>query len=82
MNLNDPSTGAFRQSPDALNRIDELLVFDNALVGKNKSAAGDYYFRNGAWCKIGQAASKSRRSTWCFSRARVYCFARGQVRAG
>jgi uncharacterized protein (TIGR02597 family) len=57
VNLSDPSTGAFRESPDPFNRIDELLVFDNSLTGKNKSAAGTYYFRNGGWRKVGQGSA-------------------------
>jgi uncharacterized protein (TIGR02597 family) len=46
-------SGAFRPSPGPFNRIDELFIFDNTTVAKNKSPAGTYYYWNGLWRKIG-----------------------------
>ncbi len=51
------SSGAFRASPSPGGRIDELLVFDNSVIGQNKSAAGTYYYWNGAWRKVGFGAT-------------------------
>jgi uncharacterized protein (TIGR02597 family) len=53
VNLSDPASGAFRASPFPGNRTDELLVFDNTAVGKNKSAVATYYFWSGAWRRVG-----------------------------
>jgi uncharacterized protein (TIGR02597 family) len=46
-------SGAFQPSPTPGNRVDELLTFDNVVIGKNKSAAATYYYWNGAWRKVG-----------------------------
>jgi uncharacterized protein (TIGR02597 family) len=43
------SSGAFSPSPSLLSRTDELLVFDNTLAAKNKSASATYFYWNGAW---------------------------------
>ncbi len=43
------SSGAFASSPNALNRTDQLFVFNNAATGINKSAATTYFYSNGAW---------------------------------
>jgi uncharacterized protein (TIGR02597 family) len=45
--------GIVRASSSPSSRLDELLVFDNSVAARNKSAAGDYYFWNGIWSKIG-----------------------------
>ncbi|HOW67930.1 MAG TPA: TIGR02597 family protein [Candidatus Paceibacterota bacterium] len=42
-------SGAFASSPSRLVRTDELLVFNNTLKQKNKSAAATYYYCNGMW---------------------------------
>ncbi len=47
------ASGAFAASPTPGSRTDELLIFDNALVRKNKSASAIYYWWNGAWRKVG-----------------------------
>lgn len=49
-------SGAFRASPSAGSRLDELLVFDNTTLVKNKSAAATYYYWNGAWRKVGSTS--------------------------
>ena len=46
-------TTVFRNSPNAINRTDELLVFDNEQALKNKSAAAVYYRLSAGWRKIG-----------------------------
>jgi len=46
-------SGAFRPSISAGNRLDELFIFDNTTLGKNKSAAATYYYLNGGWRKVG-----------------------------
>jgi uncharacterized protein (TIGR02597 family) len=46
-------SGAFRSSPFPGSRTDELLVFNNGAIGKNKSAVATYYYYNGAWRKVG-----------------------------
>jgi uncharacterized protein (TIGR02597 family) len=54
--LNDTGlidSGAFRSSSSPLSRADELLVFDNNVIGKNRSASATYYHYNGAWRKFG-----------------------------
>ncbi len=48
------TSGAFLSSPTALNRIDQLLLFDNAQVAINKSPTVIYFYFNGAWRKAGQ----------------------------
>jgi uncharacterized protein (TIGR02597 family) len=49
-------SGAFGTSPTPGNRLDELLVFDNAAIAKNKSAVALYYYWSGAWRKVGGGA--------------------------
>ncbi len=52
--LNDSgliSSGAFQPSTSRFIRADELLVFDNTVKQKNKSAAATYYYFNGMWQK-------------------------------
>lgn len=46
-------TAAFRDSASASTRHDEILVFDNAATGQNKSASGTYYYIGGVWRKTG-----------------------------
>jgi uncharacterized protein (TIGR02597 family) len=48
------ASGAFIASTSAINRTDELLVFNNASIGTNKAASATYFFFNGAWRKFGQ----------------------------
>jgi len=51
------ASGAFQASSSSLLRKDELYVFDNTASGINKPAAATYYFFNGAWRKVGSAAT-------------------------
>ncbi len=46
-------TTAFRNSDSASARHDELLVFNNAATGQNKSAAFTYYYLGGVWRRTG-----------------------------
>ena len=62
MTLNGLSLGgtsAFVSSTTAFpaGRRDELLVFDNAVAARNKSASATYFYFNGAWRKQGQAVT-------------------------
>jgi len=50
-------TGAIRPSPSQTSHLDELLVFDNTAVRKNKSGAASYYYWNGAWRKVGSGSA-------------------------
>ncbi|HTG44729.1 MAG TPA: TIGR02597 family protein, partial [Verrucomicrobiae bacterium] len=50
-------TGTFHPSASAGTRSDELLVFDNASTGRNKSASATYYYYNGAWRKVGSGST-------------------------
>lgn len=43
------SSGAFRASTSAYNRTDELYVYDNTVVAKNKSASALYYYYIDHW---------------------------------
>ncbi len=47
--------GSFRDSPATTLLLDELLIFDNSVPGRNKAAGGTYYYWNGAWRKLGSA---------------------------
>lgn len=47
--------GAFMVSPSALSRRDELLVFDNTVTNKNKSASAIYYYLSSGWRQVGSA---------------------------
>jgi uncharacterized protein (TIGR02597 family) len=47
------SSGAFQASPLPGSRTDELLVFDNNVASRNKSASAVYYFWNDAWRQVG-----------------------------
>lgn len=51
------ASGAFQPSPTPGNRTDTLLVFDNGLVGKNKSPSAIYYYWNNAWRKVGSGTA-------------------------
>lgn len=54
--LNDSGlvqSGAFLASITTFNRTDELFVFDNSAVGKNKGPVATYYYFDGAWRKFG-----------------------------
>ncbi|HTG43830.1 MAG TPA: TIGR02597 family protein, partial [Verrucomicrobiae bacterium] len=46
-------SGAFRASSSTGSRLDELLVFDNTSIAKNKSTSATYYYWNSAWRKVG-----------------------------
>lgn len=54
----------FRATTNPLQRGDELLVFDNAVAAKNKSAAATYYFYSGTglagsgWYRVGDTTNK------------------------
>lgn len=56
-------SGAFRISPTASRRTDELLIFDNTSIGTNKSASAIYYYfvgsdsRPAGWYKVGTTLS-------------------------
>lgn len=50
-------SGAVRASSSPGNRLDELMVFDNSVAAKNKSAAATYYYWNNAWRKVGAGAA-------------------------
>jgi uncharacterized protein (TIGR02597 family) len=57
VSLNDSGliqSGAFLPSPSPVDRLDELLTFDNTAPGQNKSAAATYYYSGGAWRKVGE----------------------------
>lgn len=60
MSLNDSgliTSGAFSQSTLPGSRTDELQVFDNTIIGKNKSASAIYYYWNNAWRSVGTGSS-------------------------
>lgn len=42
-----------RSSSSPGDRLDELLLFDNTIAAKNKSATATYYYWQGAWRKVG-----------------------------
>lgn len=50
---------SFVNSSNALNRKDELFVFNNALAGKNKSASATYYrlATGNSWRRVGDATT-------------------------
>lgn len=50
-------SGAFLASPSPGGRLDELLLFDNSVAAKNKSAAATFYYWNGAWRQVGAGAT-------------------------
>ncbi len=43
------SSGAFASSPNAIALTDQLLVFNNAATGINKSASATYFYSGGVW---------------------------------
>lgn len=49
-------SGAFLASAGAFNRSDELLVFDNDQVAKNKAAAATYYYLS-TWRRVGSGTT-------------------------
>ena len=60
ISLNDSgliSSGAFSASPSPGARTDELFVFDDTVVGKNKAASATYYYWSGAWRKVGSGST-------------------------
>ncbi|MGC4071336.1 MAG: TIGR02597 family protein [Nibricoccus sp.] len=63
VSLNDSgliSSGAFVASnPTGPRTGDELLVVDNTTTGINKSVSAVYFYRNGAWRKVGAADANS-----------------------
>lgn len=60
------SSGAFAASPLPGSRTDELLVFDNTTIAKNKSASSVYYYWSNAWRRVG-AGSTARGSDLIFT---------------
>lgn len=46
------SSGAFRSSQTAGNRVDELYFYDNTVSVINKVPSGTYYYRAGAWKRV------------------------------
>ena len=60
MSLNESgliSSGAFQSSPLPGTRTDELLVFDNNAVARNKSASAVYFYWNTAWRQVGAGSA-------------------------
>ena len=60
MSLNESgliNSSAFQASPLPGTRTDELLVFDNSAVARNKSASGVYYYWNNAWRQVGAGST-------------------------
>jgi uncharacterized protein (TIGR02597 family) len=56
VSLNDSgliSSGAFQTSPSPGSRSDELLLFDNTVAVRNKSASAVYYYWSSAWREVG-----------------------------
>ena len=51
------ASAAFRTSPSPLNPTDELLVFDNSVPGKNKSASAVYYLLESGWFRVGGSST-------------------------
>ncbi len=57
------TSGAFAASASASERNDELMVFDNTVVGQNKSASAVYFYFSGnehkpaGWYQVGATAS-------------------------
>jgi uncharacterized protein (TIGR02597 family) len=47
------NSGAFQPSPLPGTRTDELLIFDNGAIAKNKSSSAVYYYWNSAWRRVG-----------------------------
>lgn len=60
------TSGAFVASTNPLVRTDELYVYDNTLVKKNKSASAVYFYYNNAWRKVGAPATASFDTTAVF----------------
>ncbi len=60
------SSGAFIPSVNPVLRKDELLVFDNEIVGINKSPIATYYYNNG-WKKVGSPTTVDFGNTEIFS---------------
>lgn len=50
---------AFIASASALARQTELMVFDHQAIGVGRAPSATYYFANGAWRKVGAAATAS-----------------------
>ena len=51
------NSGAFAPSPLPGSRTDELLIFDNTQVAKNKSSSAVYYYWNNAWRRVGAGSA-------------------------
>ena len=51
------ASAAFRTSPSPLNPTDELLVFDNSVPGKNKSASAVYCLLESGWFRVGGSST-------------------------
>lgn len=54
---------SFIASASSLSRQTEVLVYDATSTGINRSASATYYFFNGAWRKVGVAATTSFNNT-------------------
>lgn len=48
-------SSVFVESPSALNRRDEILIFDNSLAAKNKGPTAVYFKTAASWRKVGTA---------------------------
>ena len=51
------TSGAFRSSPSALSRTDQLLFFDPAQTGTNRSPSSTFFFFNNGWRKVGSSVA-------------------------
>ena len=46
-------SGAFKASSSLASHADEIYVYDNSSLGKNKTIGAIYYYWSGAWRKSG-----------------------------
>ncbi len=66
-------SGAFTASPNSFLRTDELLVYSDAVAGTNRPAVFTYFYTNGAWRRVGAAATTD------FSNEPVFAAAKGVI---
>jgi uncharacterized protein (TIGR02597 family) len=57
LNLGGSSAFVSSTSSSPAGRRDEVLVYNNSVPGLNKSPSANYYYLNGAWRKVGSAAT-------------------------
>ena len=77
------SSGAFANSPSGpAVRTDELLVFNNAAPGLNKSAAATYWNQAGVWRKVGDSAPLPNRGTDVIPAGTGFIIRKGTVAGG